>query len=132
MVLGWVLTMLIPIFDLVFYEYLALGPLFFLILSLGDSEKRDFRVPVVQILLFAFLYQSVLRANINFLWVFLVVLVVLLEVYRDYFFYSFIPSYVQSMIFLIPLYLSDYKSLIYGTIVSTICYLVIIKNLKDF
>ncbi len=131
MVLGWILAILIPIFDLVFYEYLALGPLFFLILSLNDSEKIDFRIPVAQIILFSFLYQSVLRANINFIWVFLVVLVVLLEVYRDYFFYSFISSYIQSMIFLIPLYLNDYKSLIYGTIVSTICYLIIVKNLKN-
>ncbi len=131
MIIGWVFAILIPIFDLAFYEYISLGPLFFLILSLNDSEKRDIRIQTAQIVLFSFLYQAALRANINFLWLALVVLVVLFEVYRDYFFYSLIPSYIQSMIFLVPIRIEDYKTLIYGTIVSTICYIIIAKNMDN-
>jgi len=113
--------------DNVFREYYCLTPLYFFLESVSTDDKK---IKIARLMLFSLLYQSFALRQINILWIITTFAVIVIELYRDNFYYSWSASLVQMIIFLVPFYYDNPLSLVYGFVVDTLLFIYIYKKLE--
>ncbi len=113
--------------DNVFREYFTLTPLYFLLESVY-TDKIKWKIS--RILLFSLLYQSFALQELNFLWLVITFFIIMIELYRDSFYYPWSASLLQAIIFVLPYYFYVPFSLIYGFAVDCVLFIYAYKKLN--
>lgn len=123
----WLSALFSVVVDNVFREYYTLTPLYFLLESVyNDGPKWK----TGRIILFSTLYQSFAYQQLNFLWLGITFVVIVIELYRDVFYYSWSASLIQIAIYLLVYYSNYPFSLLYGFLVNGILFIYIYKKLN--
>ncbi|MCX7654192.1 MAG: hypothetical protein N2Z58_05910 [Fervidobacterium sp.] len=122
----WISAFSSLLLDNVFREYFTLTPLYFLLESVYN-EKLQWKI--ARIFLFSLLYQSFSYQELNFLWFIITFSVIMIELYRDAFYYSWSASLLQSLIFVLPYYLNVPLSFVYGFVVDCLLFAYVYRKL---
>ncbi|HCL98825.1 MAG TPA: hypothetical protein PL174_01320 [Fervidobacterium sp.] len=123
----WVTSISSIFVDNVFREYYCLTPLYFFLESVSTDDKK---IKIARLILFSLLYQSFALRQINILWIIITFAIIVIELYRDNFYYGWSASLVQMIIFLVPFYYDNPLSLVYGFVVDTLLFIYIYKKLE--
>ena len=123
----WVTSISSIFVDNVFREYYCLTPLYFFLESVSTDDKK---IKIARLILFSLLYQSFALRQINILWIIITFAIIVIEVYRDNFYYGWSASLVQMIIFRVPFYYDNPLSLVYGFVVDTLLFIYIYKKLE--
>jgi len=123
----WVTSISSIFVDNVFREYYCLTPLYFFLESVSTDDKK---IKIARLILFSLLYQSFALRQINILWIIITFAIIVIELYRDNFYYGWSASLVQMIIFLVPFYYDNPLSLLYGFIIDTLLFIYIYKKLE--
>ncbi|HOM73954.1 MAG TPA: hypothetical protein PKI14_07305 [Fervidobacterium sp.] len=123
----WITAISSVFVDNVFREYYSLSPLFFLLESIYVEDKR---LKITRLIIYSLLYQSFALRQINILWIIITFVIVVIELYRDSFYYEWSASLIQALIFLVPFYYTIPLALLYGFIVDILLFIYIYKKLE--
>ncbi|HRD19688.1 MAG TPA: hypothetical protein PK584_01345 [Fervidobacterium sp.] len=123
----WITAISSVFVDNVFREYYSLSPLFFLLESIYVEDKR---LKITRLIIYSLLYQSFALRQINILWIIITFVIVVIELYRDSFYYEWSASLIQALIFLVPFYYTVPLALLYGFIVDILLFIYIYKKLE--
>ncbi|HOA16483.1 MAG TPA: hypothetical protein PKW84_01950 [Fervidobacterium sp.] len=123
----WVTSISSIFVDNVFREYYCLTPLYFFLESVSTDDKK---IKIARLILFSLLYQSFALRQINILWIIITFAIIVIELYRDNFYYGWSASLVQMIIFIVPFYYDNPLSLVYGFVVDTLLFIYIYKKLE--
>ncbi|KAF2962462.1 hypothetical protein [Fervidobacterium sp. 2310opik-2] len=122
----WISSIASVFVDNVFREYFTITPLYFLLESLYQEEDKW---KALRLIIFSLLYQSFAYHQLNFLWLFIVFFVIMVELYRDSFYYPWSASLLQAVVFLLPYYYNRPLTLIYGFLIDFLLFVYIYKSL---
>lgn len=122
----WISSIASVFVDNIFREYFTITPLYFLLESLYQEEDKW---KALRLIIFSLLYQSFAYHQLNFLWLFIVFFVIMVELYRDSFYYPWSASLLQTVVFLLPYYYNRPLTLIYGLVVNFLLFVYIYKSL---
>ncbi len=100
----WVVSVISVFVDNVFREYFTLVPLYFLLESLPEIDKRSLKSKVIRLFLFSLFYQSFSYQRLTIIWVIITSVIIVIELYRDTFYYPWSASLLQAVLFLLPYY----------------------------
>ncbi|MBP7304067.1 MAG: hypothetical protein KA938_04835, partial [Fervidobacterium sp.] len=81
----WVTSISSIFVDNVFREYYCLTPLYFFLESVSTDDKK---IKIARLILFSLLYQSFALRQINILWIIITFAIIVIELYRDNFYYG--------------------------------------------
>ncbi|MFN3691352.1 MAG: hypothetical protein ACK4R7_00535 [Fervidobacterium sp.] len=123
----WLSAFFSLIIDNVFRDYYTLTPLYFLLESVYNDESRW---KITRLILFSTFYQSFSYQQLNFLWLGISFIVIIIELYREFFYYPWSASVIQIAIFLLPYYWNYPFSLLYGVIVDGILFIYAYRKLE--
>ncbi|HCI29461.1 MAG TPA: hypothetical protein DE117_04660 [Fervidobacterium sp.] len=123
----WITAISSVFVDNVFREYYSLSPLFFLLESIYVEDKR---LKITRLIIYSLLYQSFALRQINILWIIITFVIVVIELYRDSFYYEWSASLIQALIFLVPFYYTVPLALLNGFIVDILLFIYIYKKLE--
>ncbi|MGB9613929.1 MAG: hypothetical protein ACP5KD_08830 [Fervidobacterium sp.] len=124
----WATSLFSVLLDNVFKDYFSLTPLYFLLESLTENDAKW---KITRIIIFSLFYQSYAFRHLDFLWLSITFVVIVIELYRDVFYYPWSASLLQAALFLIPYYYNYPLTLIYAFTVDFLLFVYIYKKL-DF
>ncbi len=123
----WVVSIITVFVDNVYREYFTLAPLYFLLESIIEETPK---LKFSRLLIFSLLYQSFAYRELNIVWVILTFVIIVIELYRDSFYYPWTASLLQAVLFALPFYFSYPVALIYGFILDCLLFAYIYKKLE--
>ncbi|WP_448374754.1 hypothetical protein [Fervidobacterium sp.] len=123
----WVVSILTVFVDNVYKEYFTLAPLYFLLESVLEESPK---IKLSRLLMFSTLYQSFAYRELDFVWVIVTVIIIVVELYRENFYYPWTASLLQAVFFLLPYYFSYPVALIYGFVLDCMLFAYIYKKLE--
>lgn len=123
----WIASISSIFVDNVFREYYCLTPLYFFLESVSTEDRK---IKITRLILFSLFYQSFALRQINILWIIITFAIIVIELYRDNFYYGWSASLIQMLIFLVPFYYNNPLSLVYGFVVDTLLFIYIYKKLE--
>jgi hypothetical protein len=126
----WVVSIISVFVDNVFREYFTLVPLYFLLESLPEIDDRTLKSKVIRLFLFSLFYQSFSYQRLTIIWVILTSVIIVIELYRDTFYYPWSASLLQAVLFLLPYYFFEPVALLYGFLVNCALFVYIYKKLE--
>jgi membrane protein implicated in regulation of membrane protease activity len=80
--------------------------------------------------LFSLFYQSFSYQRLTIIWVVLTSVIIVIELYRDTFYYPWSASLLQAVLFLLPYYFFEPVALLYGFLVNCALFVYIYKKLE--
>ncbi|AMW32643.1 hypothetical protein SAMN04488510_11710 [Fervidobacterium changbaicum] len=126
----WIISISCVLVDNVFKEYFTLVPLYFLLESVVEIDEKNLKSKVMRLFLFSLFYQSFAYQRLTILWVILTLVIVVIELYKDVFYYPWSASLLQAILFLIPYYYAQPFALIYGFVLDCALFAYIYKKLE--
>ncbi|MFN6991853.1 MAG: hypothetical protein ACK4MM_03935 [Fervidobacterium sp.] len=123
----WLSAFFSIIIDNVFKDYYTLTPLYFLLESVY-KDKSCWKI--MRLILFSTFYQSFSYQELNFLWLIITFTVIMIELYREFFYYAWSASLIQIAIFLLPYYWNYPFSLLYGFTIDGILFIYAYRKLE--
>ncbi|MGQ9856877.1 MAG: hypothetical protein ACUVQF_09080 [Fervidobacterium sp.] len=123
----WIISFSTVFVDNVFRDYFTITPLYFLFESVVEEKPS---LKITRLLIFSVSYQSFAVMNISLIWVVITFFIIMIELYRDNFYYPWSASLLQAVIFLLPYYYLHPFSLVYGYIVNVILFAYAYRKLE--
>ncbi|MEJ5257972.1 MAG: hypothetical protein WHS64_06955 [Fervidobacterium sp.] len=123
----WIISFSAVFVDNVFRDYFSITPLYFLFESVVEEKPT---LKIARLLIFSVSYQSFAAMNLSLIWVAITFFIIMIELYRDNFYYPWSASLLQAVIFLLPYYYLYPFSYVYGYIVNVILFVYAYRKLE--